>query len=97
MAIFRNDWTPHEADEWTREDFIAIALSSISYVLMTICIALLFVKPLWGALSAIGAAAFAWLMYRVIDPKLKTLSEEYETKQKEYLHRLDKVMKWEEE
>ena len=26
-----------------------------------------------------------------------TLSEEYETKQKEYLQRLDKVMKWEEE
>jgi hypothetical protein len=36
-------------------------------------------------------------MYRVIDPKLRTLSEEYETKQKEYLQRLDRVMKWEEE
>ena len=97
MAFFRNEWTPHEADEWGREDYLAIVFSSISYVLMTICIALLFVKPLWGVLSTIGAIVFAWLMYRVIDPKLKTLSEEYETRQKEYLHRLDTVMKWEEE
>jgi hypothetical protein len=64
---------------------------------MTVSTALLFLRPLWGALSAIGAATFAWLMYRVIDPKLRTLSEEYETKQKEYLHRLDRVMKWEDD
>jgi hypothetical protein len=97
MRLFRTRWTPHEADEWTREDYWAIVFSSISYVLMTVCIALLFVRPLWGVLSTIGSAVFAWLMYRVIDPKLRTLSEEYETKQKEYLHRLDKVMKWEED
>jgi hypothetical protein len=97
MALFRDEWTPHEADEWTREDYLAIVFSSVSYLLMTICIALLFVRPLWGLASTIGAVVFGWLMYRVIDPKLKTLSEEYETKQKEYLQRLDKVMKWEEE
>ena len=59
MAFFRNDWTPHEADEWTREDYLAIVFSSISYVLMTVCIALLFVRPLWGMLTTIVSKLLA--------------------------------------
>ena len=34
-------------------------------------------------------------MFRSIDPKLRTLSDEYELKQKEYLEELDRIMKWE--
>ena len=35
------------------------------------------------------------LMYWVIDPKLRTISEEYEKKQKDYLQHLDEIQKWE--
>ena len=41
--------------------------------------------------------ALALLMYWVIDPKLKTISSEYEKKQKDYLMKLDKIQKWEAE
>jgi len=41
--------------------------------------------------------ALALLMYWVIDPKLKTISSEYEKKQKDYLIKLDEIQKWEAE
>ena len=41
--------------------------------------------------------ALSLLMYWVIDPKLKTISSEYEKKQKDYLKKLDEIQKWEAE
>ena len=38
--------------------------------------------------------ALAFLMYWVIDPKLRTISSEYEKKQKDYLMKLDEIQKW---
>lgn len=96
MGFFRQKWTPHEADEWTKEDYWACVFSSLSYVFLLLCVALLFLRPFWGVVTTVLAVVFAWLMHRAIDAKLRTLSEDYETKQKEYLKRLDQVMKWEE-
>jgi hypothetical protein len=96
MALFRQRWTAHEADEWTREDGWACVFSSLAYLCLLLSVALLFLRPLWGVVAAAGAALFTWLMHRAIDAKLRTLSEDYETRQKEYLRRLDQVMKWEE-
>ena len=93
---FRKDWTPHEADEWTIEDYAAMVLASLSYFFLTIGVGLCFLLPLWGLLCVFLGGVSALIMYRVIDPKLRTISEEYEKKQKEYLAHLDKVMKWEE-
>ena len=59
-------------------------------------LALCFLFPWWGILITAIGAVFVWLMYAVIDPKLRKLSADYEVKQKEYLKNLDRIMKWEE-
>ncbi len=97
MPFFRRQWTAHEADEWTKEDFWACVFSSLSYILMMIGLALLFLLPVWGAIVFAAGLVCAWLMYRAIDPKLRTVSADYELKQKKYLKELDRIMKWEEE
>jgi glycopeptide antibiotics resistance protein len=97
MPLFRTQWTAHEADEWTKEDFWACVFSSLSYVFLMVGLALCFLFPLWGILLTLLGAVFVWLMYAVIDPKLRKISADYETKQKDYLRNLDRIMKWEEE
>lgn len=94
MKIQRN-WTPHEADEWTLEDYLAMLFSSLSYIFLTIGVGLCFLLPVWGFLIVGAGLACAGIMYWIIDPKLRTLSIEYETKQKQYLRDLDRIMKWE--
>ncbi|MCK4640818.1 MAG: hypothetical protein KAU06_05740 [Candidatus Marinimicrobia bacterium] len=42
MAIIKRHWTPEAADEWRKEDWIAIVLSALSYVLLTVGSALSF-------------------------------------------------------
>jgi len=95
MALFRKHWTAHEADEWTKEDFWACVFSSLSYVFLMIGLALCFLYPLLGIAITILGGVFVWLMYIAIDPKLRTISADYEEKQKAYLRNLDRIMKWE--
>jgi len=97
MPFFRRQWTAHEADEWTKEDFWACVFSSLSYILMMIGLALLFLLPLLGLIIFAAGLVCAWLMYRAIDSKLRTVSADYELKQKAYLKELDRIMKWEEQ
>lgn len=92
---FRRQWTAHEADEWTREDYWAMLFSSLSYVFFTLGVGLCFLLPLWGFLCVALGILSAFLMYRAIDPKLRKVSEEYESRQKQYLEELDRIMKWE--
>ena len=96
MSYFRREWTPHEADEWTKEDYWAMFFSVMSYLFLTLGLAYCFLFPPLGiGLTFLGALC-VWVMYVVIDPKLKTISADYETKQKKYLQDLDKNMRWEE-
>ena len=96
MSFIRRKWTPHEADEWTKEDWIAIVISPFSYILITIGVAMsLFLLPIGFLLLGIGIVITA-IMFFVIDPKLKSLSEGYEEKQREYLQDLEKMQRWEE-
>ena len=41
------------------------------------------------------SALLILLMHWIIDPKLKTISEEFEDKQKHYLEDLEKIERWE--
>ena len=96
MSFIRRKWTPHEADEWTKEDWIAIVISPFSYILITIGVAMsLFLLPIGFLFLGIGIVITA-IMFFVIDPKLKSLSEGYEEKQREYLQELEKKQRWEE-
>jgi len=96
MGFIRRQWTPREADEWRKEDWIAIVLSVISYITLTIGSALSFLLlPIGFLVLGIGILV-TLLMYWVINPKLKMISEEYEKKQKGYLKQLEDIQKWEE-
>jgi hypothetical protein len=96
MAFIRRDWTPQAADEWTKEDLIASILSPLAYVALTLGIALsLLAMPVGYVTLALGIALMIAMLW-VIDPKLRTISTEYEKKQKAYLEELEKNQRWEE-
>jgi antibiotic biosynthesis monooxygenase (ABM) superfamily enzyme len=94
MSWIRRRWSPEAADEWTREDFIGIVFSVISYVAIAIGVPLAFFGWLGWLLVIIGLVSMG-LMYYVIDPKLRAISSEYEKRQKHYLEELDRKVRWE--
>jgi antibiotic biosynthesis monooxygenase (ABM) superfamily enzyme len=96
MAWIRRKWTPHEAEEWTKEDWIAVVLSPISYILVTFGLAMtLLLLPLGYLLLAVGVVATI-VIFWVIDPKISVVSSDYEKKQREYLEELEHIQRWEE-
>ncbi len=95
MTWPKRDWTAYEADEWTREDLLASVFSSLAYILLMLGTALSLLALTVGYIVlALGVAATV-VMYVTIDPKLRTLSSEYEKKQKAYLESLEKIQRWE--
>ncbi len=96
MALIRRKWTPAAADEWTKEDWIAIVLSPLAYITLAIGVALSMFLFKVGFIILGAAVVLTALMHWVIDPKLKTISEDYEKKQKHYLEELEKIIRWEE-
>ncbi len=96
MAFIRRTWTPAAADEWTREDWIAILLSPLAYLGLAVGVALSALLLPVGFIILAIAAILTGLMHWVIDPKLRVISEDYEKKQKHYLEELEKIVRWEE-
>ncbi|MGW8179411.1 MAG: hypothetical protein ACWGQW_11725 [bacterium] len=95
MGWIRREWTPHEADEWSKEDWIAVVLSPFCYVFVTMGFAMtLFLQPLGYLLLVVGIVATVFVFW-VIDPKLSALSSSYEKKQREYLKDLEQIQRWE--
>jgi hypothetical protein len=95
MAWIRRKWTPHEADEWTKEDWIAVILSPLSYICITVGVAMsLFLLTAGFIILGIGIV-ITIVMFYVIDPKLKSLSAGYEKKQRAYLEELEQIQRWE--
>ncbi|MFC1481391.1 hypothetical protein ACFL6E_03985 [Candidatus Neomarinimicrobiota bacterium] len=96
MALIRRTWTAESAEEWTKEDWIAIVISPLAYILLTVGVALsILMRPIGYLLLIIGIIATI-AMHWIIDPKLKEISTEYEKKQKDYLADLDRRVKWKE-
>ena len=96
MRLIRREWTPAAADEWTREDWIVIVLSPLVYVGLAVGVALSVLLMRTGFI-VLGVSVFLTvLLHWIIDPKLKTISEDYEKKQKRYLEELEKIERWEE-
>jgi len=92
--LIRRSWTAAQAEEWTREDWIAIVLSPIVYA----CILFGLVEALllrWDGLWMLLAAIVGMLIiYYVIDPKLRAVSVEYEASQSHYLDAVERRSKW---
>jgi len=94
MPFIKRNWTATEADEWTKEDWITIILSPLSYFLLTIGVALSLFLFWYGYLILVASIVLAALMHWIIDPKLKAISAEYEKKQQDYLHDLEASVRW---
>jgi antibiotic biosynthesis monooxygenase (ABM) superfamily enzyme len=96
MSWIKRNWTPEEADEWTKEDLIAVILAPFTYIFLSIGLALSLFE-LWSGYILLGAGVIVTgLMFWVIHPKLNTISRDYETKQKQYLEELERSVRWEE-
>jgi len=95
MAFIRRDWDPVHADEWTKEDWIAIVLSPLAYIFLSIGTGLsILLLPIGFITFSIGIV-LTILMHYVIDPKLKMISSEYEKRQREYLEERERKVRWE--
>jgi hypothetical protein len=96
MGWIKTKWTPEEADRWTEEDYITFIISPLIYVLLALGVAFSLLL-LWYGWVMLGASIILLIvMIKIIDPKLKAISEDYETKQKKYLEDLEKIARWEE-
>lgn len=95
MSFIKRQWLPAEADEWRKEDWIAIVLSVFAYIALVVGTALSFLLLTSGFLILGAGVILTLAMYWVIDPKLRTISNEYEKKQKDYLRQLEDIQKWE--
>jgi hypothetical protein len=95
MSFIRRKWTAHEADEWTKEDWIAIVLSPLSYICITMGLAMALFLSIVGFILLVIGIVCAAIMFWVINPKLNVISEDYEKKQKQYLDDLEEIQHWE--
>ena len=93
--MIKRHWTPHEADEWCKEDWIAIVLSPLCYILLTLGTALTIFMLVSGYIMLGAGIVLTVLLHWVIDPKLKAISAEYESKQQQYLSELEAKVRWE--
>ncbi len=93
--LIRRSWTPEAAEEWTREDWIAIILSPLVFALVMVGVAKLVLGQWGGAWLTLLAVAGTLVIYWVIDPKLRAVSHEYEAKQAGYLDELEGNLQWE--
>ena len=95
MSLFRKDWTPEQADEWGINDWVAVIVSPVIYVLILVGAALSMLLIPAGFVMLGAGIILLVLLLRVIDPKLAAVSRGYEKKQKEYIEELERKVKWE--
>jgi hypothetical protein len=94
MSFIRRKWTPAEASNWTKEDYLAMMFSVMSYIGLGIGIPMAFFGIVGWIMVIVGVAS-ALIMVWIIDPKIKAESEDFATKQEGYLEDLRKNQQWE--
>jgi len=93
--LIKRAWTAEEAEDWSREDWVAIVLAPMVYALVMVGVATALLGQLSGVAMLLGGLAIGGVIYWVIDPKLRAISAEYEERQAEYLRDLERSMHWE--
>lgn len=96
MSLFQEHWRPEDADEWTIHDIIASLLSVVSYILVGVGISGALLLQVWGFIALIVGVVSAVLMYLIIDPKLRAMSDAFAKRQQKFLEHVDKTTRWEE-
>ena len=95
-GLLEKSWTPEEADMWTSHDVVASALSAACYLLVALGIAGTLMMKTWGFVALAASIVCGWLMFRIIDPKLKAMSVAFEKAQAGHLERVERRTRWEE-
>jgi hypothetical protein len=91
----KRKWTPAEADEWTKEDFLAATAGVLCFVAFAIGTPYAFLLQPVGFVLLGAGVLLGVVMLWIIGPKLEAVSADYEKKQKEHLERLEEIMRWE--
>ncbi|MBI4499593.1 MAG: sodium:solute symporter [Gemmatimonadetes bacterium] len=91
--LIQRAWTAEQAEEWTREDWIAIVLSPVIFALMMIGLARLLLAQWDGGWMVLLAVLGTVVVYWVIDPKLRAVSQSYESRQAGYLQDLERQLR----
>ncbi len=95
MGFIRRKWSAAEADNWTKEDTIAVILSPLVYILLTLGTGFsMLLMPVGFILLGIGIVLMLVMIF-VINPKLSAISTGFEKKQQAYLEELERQVKWE--
>lgn len=95
MSLFKTAWTPVEAEEWTVHDLWASVFSILAFLLVAVGVAGSLLLQVWGFAALVLGVVCIIVMIRIIDPKLRAISEEFEQKEAHYLERLDRTTRWE--
>jgi len=95
MSLFKRDWTAIEAEEWTSHDVWASLFSAASFFLMAVGVAGSLLLQTWGFVTLGLALVCVWVMFRIIDPKLRAISTDFEAKEAAYIEQLDRATRWE--
>lgn len=96
MSWIKKEWTAQQADRWTKEDYLTFVISPVVYFLLALGVALSLLLLWYGWVILAASLVLLVVMIKIIDPKLKALSEDYEIRQKEYLEDLERIERWEE-
>ena len=95
MKLLKQQWTAEEADRWTVHELLACIFGVMAFVLVSLGVAGTLLLQGWGFFALGLAFFFSWLTYKVIDPKLRALSQSYEKKQASFLESVNKHNRWE--
>jgi hypothetical protein len=97
MSWIKREWTAAEADRWSKEDYVAFVISPLIYVLLALGVMFSLLLKWYGWVLLGASIVLLVVLIKVIDPKLKAISLDYEEKQKQYLEELDRISRWEED
>ena len=92
--LIRRQWTAEEAQDWTREDWIAIVLSPLVFAGIMFGLTKVLLLQWSGLWALLGAVVGSVVIYWVIDPKLRAVSADYEEQQASYIKTLESRMRW---
>ena len=92
--MIKRQWTAEEAQDWTREDWIAIVLSPMVFAGIMFGLTKVLLLQWSGLIWLVGAVVGSCVIYWVIDPKLRAVSADFEAQQGSYINTLESRMRW---
>ncbi len=94
--LIRRTWTAEQADAWTREDWLVVVLSPLVMAGLMLGVTKSLLLQSGGVLILLSAVTGMFLIYWIIDPKLRAVSREYENQQAGYVAELEQRLRWQE-